>query len=360
MIENFYAVIMAGGGGTRLWPLSTQTHPKQMLKILDGRSLFQVSVDRLQPLFQSKQIFVVTVKDQAGELSSQVPNLPFENYLIEPLPRGTASVVGLAAIHLQKMDPAAVMAVLTADHVIKNIPRFHELLKQACHLAQEGYLVTLGIEPTYPSSGYGYIQAGEKLEFPGAFLVERFIEKPEADRAQAFIQSGGYYWNSGMFIWRVDKILSEFARLMPDLYDDLMAISSRLGAPDAEIFTQEIWPTVEKQTIDYGIMEHAEQVAVLAASDLGWEDIGSWDSMYSLFEADSQGNIVKNSQVVTVDSQNVLIFGEDPSKLVAAIGLEDLMIIHCDQVVLVCKKGKSQEVKAVIEKLQKNGLDAFL
>jgi len=360
MNKNFYAVIMAGGGGTRLWPLSTQAHPKQMLKIIHDRSLFQIAIDRLEGLFKPGQVYVVTVKEQVEELSDQVPELPLSNFLIEPMPRGTASVVGLAAVHLFHQDKNAVMAVLTADHVIRNIPRFHDLLRKACDLAKQDFLVTLGIEPTYAATGYGYIKAADELGSADANLVERFIEKPEYEVAEEFLRAGGYYWNSGMFIWRAERILQEFSRQMPHVYDKLMAISARLGMPDVDRFIHEIWPEVEKQTIDYGIMENAGEVVVLPARDLRWEDVGSWDSMFELLESDEKGNIVRNCRDVLIDSENLLVFGDDPEKLVAAIGLKDLIVVNCKNSLLICRKSDSQRVKEIIDQLKKDDLGSYL
>ncbi len=360
MNKDYFAVIMAGGGGTRLWPLSTIDHPKQMLEIINGRSLFQISVERLKNFFEMEQVFVVTVKDQVQDLSFQVQSLPNSNFIIEPMPRGTASVVGLAAIHLLKKNRNAVMAVLTADHVIKNIERFHDLLQKAFLLAQRDYLVTLGIEPTYAATGYGYIKAGSKLETPEAFWVERFIEKPEKDTADKFFRKGGYFWNSGMFIWRAERILSEFKKQMPWVYDKLIAIYDHLDTADADEFIHKIWPTVEKQTIDYGIMEKADEVVVLSGKDLQWRDIGSWDSIYDLLEPDDKGNIVKNSKEVLIDSENVLIFSDDPKKMIATIGLKDIVIVNCDKALLICKKGESQRVKDIIEKLKGNDQKEYL
>lgn len=360
MKNNFYAVIMAGGGGTRLWPLSTKAYPKQMLKIIHDRSLFQVAVDRLEGLFTPDQVFVVTVKDQLEVLSDQAPYLPTSNFLIEPMPRGTASVVGLAAVHLLHVDQNAIMAVLTADHVIGNIPRFHDLLQKAYDLAEQDYLVTLGIEPSYAATGYGYIKTSAELGSSDAYLVERFTEKPETEIAEEFLRAGGYYWNSGMFIWRADRIMREFARQMPSVYDKLMAISAQLGTPEADQFIHGIWPSVEKQTIDYGIMENAGEEVVLPARDLQWEDVGSWDSMFDLLESDENSNIVRNCRDVLIDSKNLLVFGDDPEKLVAAIGIEDLIVVNWKNSLLICRKGDSQRVKDIIDQLKKNDLGSYL
>lgn len=361
MKDNYYAVIMAGGGGTRLWPISRTNRPKQLLSLTDEKSLFQIAIERLNGLFDIDHTFIVTVENQLQDLILQEPSLSLENFIIEPLPRGTASVVGLAAIYLLGINEDAVMAVLTADHVINNIDVFHDLLKNAYQLAQDGFLVTLGVEPSYPSTGYGYIKAGRNLdEKTGSYIVEKFVEKPNKDLAENYFQKGGYYWNSGMFVWRADKILAEFSKQMPQVHQKLMGISDRLNSEDSKKYIKKIWPTVEKQTIDYGIMENAQNVVVLPARGLGWSDVGSWDSLYDLLIRDDQGNAVKSGKLINQDSKNILIFAENQEKIIAMIGMEDTIIVESDDALLICKKGDSQKVKQVIEKLKKDGLKKYL
>jgi mannose-1-phosphate guanylyltransferase len=233
--KMYYAVILAGGSGTRLWPLSRRNRSKQSLKLVGERTMFQHAVDRLAPLFQPEQIFVVTREDQSVLLSSQIPELPSSNFISEPVGRGTAPAIGLAAIHLRERDPKAIMAVLTADHYITNTEQFRRVLEIACCVAQDGHLVTLGIKPASPSTGFGYIHQGELFslvhDFP-VFRVERFIEKPALDAARQMVTSGEYSWNSGMFAWRVDHILEEFQNQMPDLYDQMMEVETALGTLD--------------------------------------------------------------------------------------------------------------------------------
>jgi mannose-1-phosphate guanylyltransferase len=224
MLANYYAVIMAGGGGTRLWPLSRKARPKQMLRLLEERSLFQTSVQRLDGVFPPDRIYVVTVEEQAAELQQQCPQIPLENYLLEPMPRGTASVIGLAAVALKNRDPQAVMAVLTSDHYIGNEPGFRDLLATAYDVAQENYLVTLGISPTFAATGYGYIQRGDMLgkyrEYE-VYRALRFKEKPADKQAQLMLAAGDHSWNSGMFVWKVDRILDANARPYPGAVRDL-------------------------------------------------------------------------------------------------------------------------------------------
>jgi len=229
MLNHFYAVIMAGGGGTRLWPLSRVTRPKHMLPLLDERTMFQTSVDRLNSLFPPERILVVTVRDQAPRLRRQCPEIPPENFLIETHPRGTASVVGLAAVVLRSIDPEAVMAVLTSDHIIRDQARFWGLLHVAKEVAEEDYLVTLGITPTIPSTGYGYVQQGDLIgvyQGTKVYRAKRFVEKPDQKKAKELFDRGDHVWNSGMFVWRAERILEEFSRQMPDHHAKLDQIVS--------------------------------------------------------------------------------------------------------------------------------------
>src|SRR5512146_2824710 len=233
MFEHYYAIIMAGGEGSRLWPLSSPSRPKQMVQLGSDRTLFQVAIDRLQAVFPPERIYIVTVAKQAEELQGQCPEIPQRNFMIEPMPRGTASVVGMAATMLSRVDPEAVMAVLAADHLIQNVTYFHLLLSEAYTLAQDGYLVTLGIRPAYPSTGYGYIQRGPHLNgYPFlSYQVKEFKEKPDEETARRFVAAGDHDWNSGMFVWRVDRILQEVRQLMPDLAEKLEQVMQVWGTP---------------------------------------------------------------------------------------------------------------------------------
>ncbi len=245
-----------------------------MLRLIDERSLFQTSVERLNGLFPCERIFVVTVAEQAAELHRHCPDIPDENFLIEPMPRGTASVVGLAAIALKQRDPQAVMAILTSDHYIGDETSFREILASAHDVAQDGYLVTLGITPTFAATGYGYIQQGElikKYNQMDAYRVLSFKEKPDELAAQEMLVQGGHAWNSGMFIWRVDRVLEEFSVHMPDIYAGLSEIYSAWGTAEQKRVVEKVWPQLRVETIDYGIMEAAQQVAVIPNPEIGLE-----------------------------------------------------------------------------------------
>jgi mannose-1-phosphate guanylyltransferase len=356
-MEHYYAVIMAGGGGTRLWPLSRQARPKQMLSLFDERTLFQTAVDRLEGVFSGEQIYVVTIAGQAQELQRQCPQIPRENFILEPMPRGTASVVGLAGVVLQQRDPQAVMAILTADHFIGNVDNFHQLLQAAYEAAKEGNLVTLGITPTFPATGYGYIQQGRpKGSFRGldVYEVVRFKEKPGEEQAEQMLAGGDHAWNSGMFVWQVSRIMAEFERQMPDLHRSLQRLAHALGQEQYPAVLEEVWAGLKSETIDYGIMEGARQVAVIPASDLKWSDVGSWDSLFDVLPADENGNIVVGSQHIAIESGSSLIYGTNPDRLLVTIGLSDLVVVDTGDVLLVCPKEKAQQVRQVVDHLKKN------
>ena len=361
--EHTYAVIMAGGGGTRLWPISRKETPKQLLPLLGKDTLFQSTVTRLETLFPPERILVVTVADQAREMQKQVPAIPVENYLIEPAPRGTASVVALAAAVLHKRDPQAAMAIQTSDHYIRNRDLFHYLISAAFDVAQKNYLVTLGITPTYPSTGYGYIQQGAPLEgeykYP-VYTVERFKEKPDEETAQTLLRSGDHSWNSGMFVWRADTILAEVERQMPDLYNVVNKIAAAWGTPEQNEVVQANWFDLKNQTIDYGVMERAERVAVLPAGGLGWNDVGSWDSLFDVLMPDMNGNVAANAQHLALDTNNTLIYAKNGDRLVVTIGLDDIVVVDAGDVLMVCKVDQSQKVKDVVEHLKKHHQEKYL
>lgn len=362
MHDNYYAVIMAGGGGTRLWPLSRAAQPKQMLKLIDDQSLFQIAVSRLAGDFPPARILVVTIAEQAAELQTQAPQIPPENFIIEPMPRGTASVIGLAGVVLGHRAPDAVMAVLTADHFIGNEEKFLQLLGAAYQVAQDDYLVTLGIEPTSPATGYGYIHQGQKIGLYSklnAYQVLKFKEKPDRAQAEALLISGDHAWNSGMFVWQVEQIMEEFALQMPDLSTRLNRISQTWNTPDFEAVINQEWPKINPETIDYGIMEGAQRVAVIPAEGLRWNDVGSWDSLFDVFQPDQDGNIVRGGKHIAQDTSGTLVFQNQDQRLIVTIGVENLVLVDTGDVLLVCQKDDAQNVRQIVNQLRAAG-DEFV
>lgn len=354
-----FALIMAGGSGTRLWPRSRRNQPKQLLDLGSGRTMFQEAYDRVVPLFGNEGIFVVTSGEYVPMMRQQVPAIPATNYIIEPSGRGTAPCIGLAALYLRRMDPQGVMCVLTADHYIQNTELFRQVLQAAAQVAESGYLVTLGIAPSFPSTGFGYVQRGAPLGTIGGFdvfYVEKFTEKPDAETARRFCKSGMYSWNSGMFVWRVSVILREFEKLMPALYAQLMEVDAAIGTPEERPVLERIWPQVEKQTIDYGIMERAEDVAVIPV-DIGWSDVGSWATLLDILPADGEGNVV-TGQHLGVDTHGCLIYS--PNRLVATVGLEGMIVVDAGDVLLVCPRQRAQDVRELVKRLQEGGREEYL
>ncbi len=354
-----YAVIMAGGSGTRLWPLSRKNLPKQSLKLIGERTMFQHAVDRLAPLFPPERIFVVTSAGLAEVLRPQTPALPPTNFILEPSGRDSAPAAALAAATLLHQDPDAVMVMLTADHFIVDTVGFRAALAAAEEVAADGTIVTLGIRPTFASTGFGYIHLGESQVLVGGLPVYRsagFIEKPDQPTADRFLEDGRYVWNSGMFVWRADRLMGEFAAQQPESYTVLQRIGVALGtAGRADVLAAE-WPNVRKISIDYGIMERAERVSVIPI-EIGWSDIGDWASLLNILPGDDRGNVV-TGEAVLLDTEACLVRSE--GRLIVAIGLKDLVIVETPDVVMVCPKDRVQEVRTVVNRLAAEGKQRYL
>ena len=346
----YYAVILAGGSGTRLWPLSRRNYPKQALKLVGERTMFQYAVQRIRAILPPERIMVVTLARHAAILMEQVPELPAQNFILEPEGRGTAPAIGLAAIHIASQDPDGCMVILTADHFISKTEHFCEVLAAAEKVA-DGRLVTLGIQPSNASTGFGYIQqgalAGVENGFP-FYTVERFTEKPDLATARQMLESGEYSWNSGMFVWQASRILKEFQTQMPEFFAQLMEVNLVLGTPAYRAMMERVWPQVSKETIDYGVMEGASDVVVIPV-DIGWTDIGSWGSLFNLLPADAEENVFVGPHV-EIDTTNTLIFGD--KRLVAVMGVKDLVIVDTEDVLMVCSREREQDVKALVELLK--------
>jgi len=360
MPEHLYALIMAGGTGTRLWPLSREGRPKQVLPLIGDRTLFQVAVERLAPLFAPDRILVVAGRNQVNLLHAQESGIPAANFVVEPAGRGTAPAIALSALVVRRRDPEAVMAVLTADHYIVDEEGFRRVLATAAKVAGRGYLVTLGVTPDYPATGYGYIERGEMVENVDgllAYSVVAFREKPSPSAAERFLADGRHSWNSGMFIWRVDRFLAELARTMPEFYEQLEEVDRVLGAPEEVDTLDVVWPRVAAQTVDYGVMEKARDVAVIPI-DIGWSDVGSWASLMDILPGDENDNTALHAEHLPVDSRGVLVYGR--GRPVATIGLEDVIVVDTDDVVLVCAKDRAEDVKKLVDRLKQDGRQSIV
>ncbi|NJN17542.1 MAG: mannose-1-phosphate guanylyltransferase [Oscillochloris sp.] len=351
-----YVLIMAGGSGTRLWPHSRSNRPKQFLPLNGGVTMLQETVERVAPLVPIERIFIATGEIFVDLVREQLPDLPFENILAEPCGRGTAPCIALAALHLLQRDPDAVMAVLSADHQISNGERFREQLALGAQIAEYGSLVTLGITPTHAATGYGYIERGAAMYDAGehcVYRVQRFVEKPDAATAAGYLASGNFVWNAGMFVWRADRIMQELELYRPRLAFDMLAIGKTLGTPFAKTAMTTIWPDVEDVAIDVAVMEKTERAVVIPA-DIGWSDVGDWSTLADVLPRDQQGNVLQGT-TINIDTQNTLIYGN--GRLVATIGIEDLVIVDTHDVVLICPRDRAQDVKALVAEIRRRHTD---
>lgn len=358
-MNNVYALIMAGGGGTRLWPLSRKDRPKQMLSLLEDRTMFQISFDRLAPLITHDRTYIVAGQDQIAQLQADAPEIPPENFIAEPFGQNTGPAVGLAALHIQHHDPDAIIAVLAADHYIAGKDKFRDVLAAASEQAAAGYIVTLGISPTFPATGYGYIKRGSEMSRIADFQTyhaDRFTEKPDLATATEFLLSGMYSWNSGMFISRSDVLLSEYQRQQPGMNALLDAIKASIGTPRYAATVAEAWPQMPRLSIDYAVMENAQKMVVIPV-DMGWSDIGSWESLYDVLDRDRNNNVLRGNAHITLDTSNSMIVSE---RLVATIGVEDLVIVDSEDVLLVCRRDRSQDVRQVVDQLKQSANERYL
>jgi mannose-1-phosphate guanylyltransferase len=362
MKDHLYAVIMAGGVGSRLWPRSRIATPKQFLDLLGSRTMLQETVDRIEPLIPLQRILVVVSEEHAESVQAQVPGLPRENIILEPGPRGTAPCIGLAAVALQQRDQAATMAVFPADHRIADAAGFRDAIADAAEIAQDDYLVTLGIAPDSPHTGYGYIQRGallKQVDGQAIYQVRRFTEKPDLDTAQRFVDTGEYYWNGGIFIWKIETILVEMAKLLPQLHVELQAVGTAWDTPRRTETLEIAWGRVPKTTIDYGIMEKAARVAVVPVN-IGWDDVGNWATLSGLVDSDETGNVVRgNGTPLLLDTENTYLY-TSAGRLVATVGLESFVVVDTPDALLICPKAQAQAVREVVEQLKADDLEQYL
>ena len=355
-----FAVIMAGGRGERFWPRSRMAKPKQFLKLIGKKTMLQLTVARIEDLVGISDTYVVAGAEFKDIILEQVPQLPEENIIIEPFGRDTAAAIGLAAMVLGQKNPREVMIVLPADHYIGNVPLFQEVLRSAVVAAGRGdKIITLGITPHSPETGYGYIHRGELADtFAGipAYRAVRFLEKPDRARALEFLSSGDYLWNSGMFVWRIDMIRGMIEKHLPSLAEGLKEIEGSLGTDRRQKTVEIVYSGLEKVSIDYGIMERAANVFVIPC-DFGWDDIGSWTALEKYVEKDEYGNVL-HGEGVLLDTVNTYVTSKE--RTVALLGVKDLIIINDYDSLLICHKSRSQEIKKVVRALNDQGFDNVL
>lgn len=369
-----YAMIMAGGAGTRLWPASRRGMPKQLARLFAStggtrESLLSVAYHRLDDLIPAERRFICTNEAFRAEISDQIAGITDDQILGEPMGRDTVNAVGLTAAILALRDPSAVFAVLTADHVISPAPKFRTLLDAGFKLVEEDAtrLVTFTIKPTFPATGFGYVERGPAISNAAgpAFRVERFVEKPSAERAQAYVESGAFGWNAGMFVWSAATILDCLRRYKPDSYEGLMKIQRAWDTPDRAKVLAEIYPTLPKISVDYAIMEPASREQTRTAGrpteptsvklctvlmDLQWLDVGSWPSFGETLDADADNNRVSGN-VVVHECAGTMVVNDDPDHIVAVLGAEDMVVIHTKEATLVMPKSKAQDLKTLHAKL---------
>lgn len=357
MKNNFNIVIVAGGSGTRLWPVSREKSPKQFHKLTSDKSLLEETYDRIKDLTEKENIYISLGPNAVEETKKQLQEIPDENYIIEPQGKNTAPAIALITAKIFKKDPQAIIATIAADHTVKKISNYKETLLEAAHFIDRNpeYLLTIGIQPDSAHTGYGYIKLGRKFDLEKAHEVEEFVEKPNEETAQKYVESGKYLWNAGYFIFRADKMIEMFANYAPEIYSGLKEILQAIDTEDEKKIIEKAFEEFPKVPIDTAIAEKAEKVAVIPA-DLGWSDIGSWSSLFDLLEKED-GNVHRGHHV-GIDDKNCLFFAQD--KLLATVGLEDIVIVDTPDVTLVCKKDKAQEIKKLIEKLKDQGKHKYL
>ena len=353
---------MAGGKGARFWPRSRNRLPKHLLDIISDRTIIQETVARIAPLIPPEKVLIVTGAAHAEELIRQVPQIPEENILIEPIGRNTAPCIGLAAMVLKRTAGDPVMAVLASDHRITDEKTFLRVLRAAAATATAGdHLLTIGIKPTGPETGYGYLEQGaQRLTVDGeaVYSVQSIREKPNLDQAKALLSQGGFLWNSGMFVWKTSTILQAIERYLPDIYAGLQEIEASLGTAQEREVIERAYGRFRSISIDYGVMEKAGNT-LLIPGDFGWSDVGSWDALWEVSEKDGQGNVIRHGeQFIGVNTRNAFVYS--PHKLVTLVGMEDVIVVDTEDAILICKKGSSQDVKKAVDVMEEKGRGEYL
>ena len=359
-MSNIYSLIMAGGSGTRFWPRSKVKKPKQFLNILGKDSLIQETIHRFATFTNTENIYVVSNKSQAEVLEAQTPMLPKENLIYEPVGRNTLPCIGLAAMFAEKENPDGIMVVTPSDHLIQNNELFRDTVLAGAKIAEEkDGIVTIGITPTYPATGFGYVQTSENITGSEAikqFKVECFVEKPDAPTASKYLEQGGFYWNSGLFIFKVSVFIEAIEKFAPELYKDLRKIQAEIGLPSFDTTLDTIYRAVESISVDYGIMEHATNL-YLVEGNFDWNDLGSWESVYQVNPKDENGN-AGSGEVIFQDSKNSFIHTDNG--LIALVGLDDVIVVQDGNTTLVCPRGKAEDVKKIVDQLKASNKKEYL
>ena len=359
-MSNNYCLIMAGGSGTRFWPRSTVKKPKQYLSLFGEKSLIQESVLRFANFIPEESIYVVSAKSQQTILEEQTPNLPKENLIFEPVGKNTLPAIGLAALFIAKKDPNGILIVSPSDHLIQNDELFRHTIESAALIAEKkDGIVTIGITPKFPATGYGYVQTAREVNVGQSiksFAVNQFVEKPNLEVATGYLKSGGFFWNSGIFVFKVSVFLEAVQKFSPDLYADLLRIDKHIGTSNYEEALNRIYNEVVSISIDYGILEKAKNV-FLVQGDFIWNDLGSWEEVYKYDKKDE--NLNSNvGEVIFLDTKNSYVYA--PESLVAVVGLEDVIVVQEGNTILVCKRDRAEEIKAVVGEINKRNLNQYL
>ncbi len=366
---NNYAIIMAGGVGTRFWPKGRAKLPKQFLKIgSDSDTMIQKTVKRLDGMIPNTKIFIVTNINYKSLVKKQLPHIPEENIICEPFGRNTAPCIALACLYIKQFNPKAGVFVIPSDHIVNNVKDFQNVVKTGLSFVKDnGGIVTLGISPTKPETGYGYIQFDSDVltevtlpvtpEYKDTvYKVKTFAEKPTLEVAKAFLESGDFLWNSGMFIFRVDTMMDEFKNNLPEIYSEMISLENKLYDKEFPKLLEDTYSQIKGISVDYGIMEKSSQVYTIR-SYFDWSDVGSWDEIYNMKQKDENGNLTQGMSVL-INTKNCMVLNDQ--RITAVVGCEDLLIIDTDNGLLVCKRGESQNVKEVVDYLRRKGLDQYL
>lgn len=360
-----HAVIMAGGTGTRFWPASRTARPKQLLKLTGERSMIQLTTDRLGELVAPERTLIVTNQSLVEAIAEQLPQLPADRIVGEPCKRDTAPCIGLAALIVSRDDPDATMVVLPADHVIEPVAAFQAAIRHAAQLVEQspGRIVTFGIKPTYPAEIYGYIEAGDPLDDAGpsteqlgdapTFRVQQFREKPDAETAQRFLEQGNFFWNSGIFVWKAATILNALQQHQPEMYDHLQKIGDALGTADFKQTLEQEFHAIKGVSIDYAVMEHATDVAVIQAP-FAWDDVGNWRALSRLKGTDDAGHTILAQRYIGLDSRDNIVRSEG-DHLIVTLGVHDCIVVHTPDATLVASKEHEESIRKIVQELEERG-----